>query len=243
MPTPQLAPEQQSAKDRAEIAAAEEDNNIRTSGKQSAVEPAPAGAVGGNAPAGKSVQDILKTVPTAPSTQQDIDQILGPYVKQLMNLGPEYGAEMQYLQPYLPSEYSPSTAPTYTGPGAATVNADQNALTTAEEGVNKAVTSQAPPGFGGIANEMQQYEQSLPYQQAIQSGLGYQKYLETYQGLPTDQTNWPTSIQQAYGAISGTDPSGIQNPIIANKDQAAIASNNQNNSVTNPISQPTPVSG
>jgi hypothetical protein len=166
---------------------------------------------------------LIATAPQQPSTQQDINAILGPYINQMMQLGPEYQQEMEYLKPYLSPEYTGAPTSTYTGPDANLVNQDQAALGKSEAALGQAVENQPPPQFGKVANEMQQYEQSIPYQEALQAGLGYQKYLETYGGLGANTSAWPAPVQQAYQAIGGgasASSSGL--PTVG---QAAAANN------------------
>ncbi len=178
-------------------------------------------------------QGILQ--PPPPTLQTDINELLAPYMKELANLGPEYGAEMQYLAPYLGPEYSGAQQVIAQQEGGGVGYGGKPAVQSPDEGslanlsINAtgeqlagAVENQPTPGFGAASGELKGYEQSLPYQQAIAAGLGYQKYLQTYGGLAPSTANWPESIQKAYGAIGGTNTNtGLQTPQQAAKDQAA----------------------
>jgi hypothetical protein len=182
-------------------------------------------------------QELINTVPQAPSTQQDINQILGPYIQQLMQLGPEYQQEMEYLKPYLSPEYNGSQGQpaTYTGPGADVVNKDQAALGQSEQALGSSIENQPAPGFGNVASQMQQYANSIPYEQALQAGLGYQKYLETYGGLGANTSAWPQQLQEAYKAI-GSGSGGTSGLPGITKASAGQNANNLLNTATNAAS-------
>lgn len=166
---------------------------------------------------------LLGTAQQAPTIQQEIDQFLAPYMNQLMNLGPEYGAEMEFLKPYLqPDSSALGPALSYTGPGADVVNKTTEAFKGAEEATAKAYENMGTPGFGQAAQLAKSYENTLPYQQPIAAQLGYGKYLETYGGLAPNTIGVPQDIQNLYKAIGGSSstPSGLPPP-----GQAAAAGN------------------
>ena len=162
-----------------------------------------------------------------PGVQQDINTVLEPYINELMNLGPEYQEEMNYLAPYL----------TGTGAGApetfqglenqsksqesSTGNTAVNAADT-EQG--EAIANQQAPGFGQEAQAAQEYEQTVPYSQLLQTVLGAGKNEILYGTTPNisniSTKGWPESLQNAYQfltqAATGTNAStGLQSPTAA----------------------------
>lgn len=154
--------------------------------------------------------DLAKTVPKVPTVQEDINQILSPYLKQMFSLGPEYGAEMAYLKPYLAgTNTSGIGAPsTYTGPDAGLINSNSAALSKAEATAGTALQNPPSPGFGKAANDAQSFVHSLDYQQPLTAALNYQKYLQTYGGLKPNTQTWSPEAQSAYQAILGTGGTG-----------------------------------
>ena len=160
---------------------------------------------------------------TPPSTQGDINAILEPYIKEMMNLGPEYQSEMEYLKPYLMG----------TGAGApetfqqleAGSKADESptgskAVNAADQALGTAIEGQQPPGFGNLATAGEQYENTLPYSDILQTVLGAGKNEILYGTVPnTSNINtkgWPSSVQGAYDFLAqnvGVSPiSGLTNP-------------------------------
>lgn len=167
---------------------------------------------------------------TAPTLQGDINSVLQPYINEMMQLGPEYAAEMEYLKPYLVGNESTNTPPpeAYTGPGASQVIADQNALAGAESAVGNTLESQAPPGFGNVAQAGKEYESTILPQQPEQAALAYQKYLQTYGGLQPQTAGWSQQAQEAYKAILGSGASGSGLPSPADSTAASQAANTIN---------------
>lgn len=163
-----------------------------------------------------------------PTEQQGIDKILQPYVNQLMQLGPEYQKEMDYLAPYLTGSVTDnqlSPAPTYTGPDANAVNAGQSSLSQADNALGEAVLAEPKPGFGSLAPAAKEYESTLEPSAGIQSALAYQKYLETYGGLQQPSADWTQEQKDAYAAIIGStggSTSGL--PSITDETAASTAS-------------------
>lgn len=172
---------------------------------------------------------------TPPSTQGDINTILQPYINEMMQLGPEYQKEMDFLKPYLEG----------TGAGAPETFAQLQAGSVADESptgskmVNEAdatagtaIENQPKPGFGNLAQAAKQYEGTVPYSDILQTVLGAGKN-EILYGTTPNTTNiktggWPEILQQAYGFLTqnatGTNPkTGLQNPATA----AATANQNQ----------------
>lgn len=153
----------------------------------------------------QGAEKLAGTVPQTPSISQDIDHLLSKYMNELTNLGPEYGQEMEFLKPYLNpgdetlgqviSQSKANASPA----GDTTVNAADAKLAQAADNLSL-------PGFGALAAANKSYENVLPYQDAMQAALGYQKYLETYGGQQVNTSAWPQSIQDAYQAITNTAP-------------------------------------
>lgn len=177
------------------------------------------------APVSKAQQNALgqKGNVEYPSTQQDINSILEPYVKELQNLGPEYQKEMDYLAPYI-SGTTPTglaSAPAYNGPDAAVVNQKQDDLMSAEHTTAEGILNQPKPGFGGLAKAAGQYEQTILPSSGIQSALAYQKYLETYGGMQAPTADWSTQQKDAYEAILGNTASASSSGLPSVADEAA----------------------
>lgn len=201
------------------------DNAISVPGSQ-----ASANVLGGAQ--GKSGTTAVKY----PSENQDISSILEPYINQLMDLGPEYQKEMNYLAPYLSGQVTDSQlspAPTYSGPDAATVNAGQASLSQADNALGTAVEDQKAPGLGQEATAAKQYESTIEPSAGIQSGLAYQKYLETYGGMQAPTTDWTQEQKDAYAAIVGNTATTGGLPSIADES----ASNNANTTANDIQSQ------
>ena len=206
-PSAQLGPasiqylkEQQAKKDAAQKAATEAAD--KQGQKDLAGKPGLYGA--GGLPAQEA---LMKTVPTVTTPEQDIEQYLKPYMDQLTDLGPEYQKEMDFLTPYMsPNQGSAglAAAPAYTGPDAAVVNKSQAALNTADQAVMDAYTKMPKPGFAIAAADASGYEQSILSQAPIQAALNYQRYLQTYGGMPASTTGWSPDIASAYSAILGS---------------------------------------
>jgi hypothetical protein len=186
-------------------------------------------------PSSQTTSDLLggaqgKSGTTAvkyPSEQTDINSILEPYVNQLMQLGPEYQKEMNYLAPYLSGQVTDNQlapAPAYTGPDASTVNEGQESLNQADNALGTAVEDQTAPGFGQETSAAKQYENTILPSAGIQSGLAYQKYLETYGGMQADESNWTQEQKDAYAAIVG-DTSSTGLPSVTDENAANNATN------------------
>jgi hypothetical protein len=142
--------------------------------------------------------------PKPPSIPKDITQYLAPYIKELTNLGPEYGAEMEYLKPYLMP-----TKETFAGlQSQAAADASptgSKSVAQAGEALGQAAQSMQPPGFGKAADMAKQYAQSVPYSDILSTLLNASKSeILGYQNVPNLQVltpavkTWPQSVQQAY---------------------------------------------
>lgn len=167
-----------------------------------------------------------------PTEGQDINSILEPYVNQLMQLGPEYQKEMNYLAPYLSGQVTDSQlapAPAYTGPDASAVNEGQESLNQADNALGTAIEGEPKPGFGNLATAAKQYESTIEPSAGIQSGLAYQKYLETYGGMQAPTADWTQQQKDAYAAIVGDTSSTNGLPSITDEAAASNATNTADN--------------
>lgn len=119
----------------------------------------------------QGVENLMpKMEATFPKPAVDINTILQPYIDELTRLGPEYGAEMAYLQPYLTG--TPTTFQGLQQQSAADQSpTGSKSLQTAEAGVATAMENQPKPGFGNLAQSAKQYEGTIPYSQVLQSVL------------------------------------------------------------------------
>jgi hypothetical protein len=192
----------------------------------------PGDANDASVPGSTTSENLLKgnSLPQYPSEQTDINSILEPYVNQLMQLGPEYQKEMNYLAPYLSGQVTDNQlapTPAYTGPDASTVNEGQSSLMQADNALGTAVEDQDAPGFGQETSAAKQYENTILPSAGIQSGLAYQKYLETYGGMQADQANWTQEQKDAYAAIVG-DTSSTGLPSVTDESAANNATNTAN---------------
>jgi hypothetical protein len=152
-----------------------------------------------------------------------------------MQLGPEYQKEMDYLAPYLSGSVTDNQlapVPQYSGPDASTVNAGQQSLTQADNALGSAVEDEKAPGFGQEATAAKQYEQTIEPSAGIQSGLAYQKYLETYGGMQAPTADWTQEQKDAYAAIVGNTSTQGGLPSIADEGAA-----NNANTTANDIQQ------
>lgn len=209
----------------------------------------PEGAAAQNAPAASNPNSVtaaklLSGTPVTqnrqPSENQDISSILEPYINEMMQLGPEYQSEMDYLKPYLlgTGAEAPETFKQLESSSAANASPTGNtAVNAADAAVGQEIEGQPAPGFGNVAKAGEEYAATLPYAQPLQAGLGYQKYLQTYGGLQPTTTGWSEQAQQAYAAAMGDQASGsgLQAPTVAagdataskNAQQVLSSSNNQ----------------
>ena len=166
---------------------------------------APAGTVTGGAYGtgfarkGGLADKLAPTFPHPPTAQQDINQILKPYMDELMNLGPEYGAEMAYLKPYLagtPTTFSDVVA----GSKADESPTGSKSMQAAEQAMSGAISAGPTPGFGNAAKAAQQFEGTIPYSALLQSVLEAGKnivlgYSSTPQLKNINTQEWPTQLQ------------------------------------------------
>lgn len=163
---------------------------------------------------------------TPSTTQSQINADLDPYVKEMMNLGPEYQQEMDFLKPYL--NQTGAEAPETQAQLSAGSVADESA--TGSKAVNEAdaeagsqLENQKAPGFGALAQAGKEYEGTLPYADILQTVLGAGKNEILYGSTPNlsavSTAGWPASVKAAYDAsISGTgvNPStGLVAPTVA----------------------------
>lgn len=169
---------------------------------------------------------VLK--PTAqPGAQQDVNTILEPYINELMNLGPEYQEEMNYLAPYLTGTGAgaPQTFQGIENQSKAQESPTGNtAVNAADQAAGESIANQKAPGFGEEATAAQQYEQTVPYSQLLQTVLGAGKNEILYGTTPNisniSTKGWPEQLQNAYQfltqAATGTNAgTGLQSPTAA----------------------------
>lgn len=166
--------------------------------------------------------DLAATVPTVPSTQTDINQLLAPYMKEMANLGTEYGAEMEYLKPYL--NYGDQT---FQGLQAAS-KADESptgskSLAAATNAAGQALENQQPPGFGDATQAAKDFEGTVPYSQILQDVLAAGKnQILGYSTVPNltniNASQWPDALKSVLPYLEqsiGYTASGVPNPTTA----------------------------
>jgi hypothetical protein len=126
-----------------------------------------------------------------PTEQQDVNAALAPDEASLDSLASEDVASTAALAPYVNS-------------GQNTGNA---ALNAADAAVAKETDSSSDPVLAALQQlpkDASEYAKSVPYQGIIQSLLGYNKYEQTYGGLPpTGQSSWSQSMDEIYSYLSG----------------------------------------
>lgn len=152
----------------------------------------PAGFGAGLVEHGGLADKLTQSIPKPATT---INSILEPYLKELMTLGPEYGAEMQYLSPYLSG--TPVTLK-----GLPAMSGDPT-LAAAEKNVASTIANQPTPGFGNLAKMAKQYEGTIPYSQILQSVLeagknqilGYSTVPNLTNLAATAKADWPAQMQ------------------------------------------------
>lgn len=196
------------------------------------------GTLGANAITGETVSPATGKLGVAdpgsfnavqPGTQADINEILSPYINELLNLGPEYGQEMEYLKPYLMGQGA-NAPQTFQGVVDASKAAESptgdTRLQEAEQQVGQAAANETMPGFGGMAEAAKEFEGTVPYAQLLQTLLGAGKNEILYGTTPNisnvNTSGWPATLQQAYSfltqAATGTNAqSGLQAPKVAAK--------------------------
>jgi hypothetical protein len=175
-----------------------------------------------------------------PSTSQDVTALLQPYLSTLSSLGPAYGAEMQYLAPYLqPSTAGPEAAMKMANavPGNAGAlsgmeaawakSPEEQSMTAAESALGNVVSSQTQPGFRDIAQGAQQFAGVTPYTDVLSAMLeGMKNYIVFGSVSPSlgniNVSNWPSNMQAAYNYLAqGLKPpttpgqQGLPNPKVA----------------------------
>ena len=199
-------------------------NQQQTAASQAA-EPVGAAKVGGS-----SSEKLLATAgKPAPTTQQDVNSYLDPYVKEMMNLGPEYQSEMDFLKPYLEGT-GPSAPETFkqlqAGSQADESPTGSKAVNAADQAAGTQVANEPAPGFGALAKAGKEYEGTLPYSDILQTVLGAGKNEILYGTTPNISSistkEWPEQLQQAYSyltqAATGTNAgTGLNNPTVAAK--------------------------
>lgn len=214
-----------------------------------AVQKAEKAAMKGTAATGQPYAEVfrklLATTPTAPTMQSDINQLLKPYVDELTNLGPEYATEMSYLAPYLSPEFNFSgvtaAANARAGGGVAAFNpatAGEPGLEAAEMALGQAA-QKSQPGFSRLDQPVLNYENSLRFQAPIEAALGFQKYLQTYQGYAPSTAGWPDALAKAMGSLGSgaqTNLPSITQSIAAAGGPASTTYNPQPTNPSNPAS-------
>lgn len=172
-----------------------------------------------------SVADPGITNAREPGAATDINDILQPYISELMNLGPEYGAEMEYLKPYIEGT-GPAAAQTFQGLESASKAQESPTGNTALQAAAQAqgtaeFNAMQDPGFGELAKAGQEFAGTVPYSQLLQTILGAGKNEILYGTTPNisnvNTSGWPGSLQNAYSfltqAATGTNAqSGLQSP-------------------------------
>jgi hypothetical protein len=162
---------------------------------------------GGNAP------------PPTTTFQGDINAYMKPYIDQLTNLGPEYGAELSYLQPYLTgnqgSALEQSVAKEYGGSGVQAPNPNTpqaQALQGASQAQANVLESQNKPGFANIANAAKAFESTVPYSDVLGAIEGAQKNELLYGSVPNfsavNTSAWGPSMQALYSYLQQTAGGG-----------------------------------
>lgn len=194
-------------------------------------------------------QQGIRQPTSQPGVQQDINEILQPYINELMNLGPEYGSEMEYLKPYLTQTGAgaPQTFDQVVNESKAQESPTGNtAVNEADESLGNTVANQQPPGFGELATAAKEYEGTVPYSQLLQTVLGAGKNEILYGTVPNISNiqtgGWPESLQHAYQfltqAATGTNAnSGLQSPTAAAKAAASQTAPNPNDPTAGPNAQ------
>jgi len=143
------------------------------------------------------------------TTQQDINSILTPYVNEMMQLGPEYSEEMEFLKPYLEGTGSeaPETFQQVEQNSAAQESPTGNtAVNEADQSAGSALENEPAPGFGALGKAGQEYESTLPYSDILQTVLGAGKNEILYGTTPNvsaiSTEGWPSSLQSAYSYLT-----------------------------------------
>jgi hypothetical protein len=195
---------------------------------------------GGNAP------------PPTTAFQGDINAYMKPYIDQLTNLGPEYGAELSYLQPYLTgnqgSALEQSVAKEYGGSGVQAPNPNTpqaQALQGASQAQANVLESQNKPGFANIANAAKAFESTVPYSDVLGAIEGAQKNELLYGSVPNfsavNTSAWGPSMQALYSYLQKTAGGGSSigvNPATASNQ----LTQQQNQTTYNPGTQSGPTS-
>jgi hypothetical protein len=152
------------------------------------------------APGSSGQEALIKTLPEAPSLTTDIDHVMASYYNELTRLGPEYGAEMAYLAPYL----APSTGQSFSGVVGQSVAQGSpqgnTGVLAADTALAAALTGQKAPGFGGMATAAKEFTHTLPYSATLQAVLEAGKnQVLGYSTIPNisniNTTNWPSNVQ------------------------------------------------
>ena len=157
----------------------------------------------------------------------DIEQALQPYVDQLTNLGPEYAAEMKYLEPYLAPNQSLATEQAVAksfSPDVATQtpNALNTALTGAEETTQAATEAEQPAlekAFADAGAGAKEYAKTVPSTSILDAILQAGRNEILYGSVPNltniDTTNWEPSLKAVYSYLTqsaGVTPGGLPTP-------------------------------
>lgn len=192
------------------------------------------GTLGASAETGQKVDPFTARLQEAdpgitnarePGAATDINDILQPYINELMNLGPEYGAEMEYLKPYVTGQ-GPTAPQTFQGIEAASQAQESP---TGNTSLQQAIQAQGQaeekslqdPGFGELATAGEEFANTVPYSQLLQTLLGAGKNEILYGTTPNisnvNTQGWPSSLQNAYSfltqAATGTNAqTGLQSP-------------------------------
>lgn len=168
-------------------------------------------------------QTLLGTAQQPQSLSSGIDQLMGQYVNEMSQLGPEYSKELEYLAPYLTGSNNQSFQDILNTSKENESPTGDKAVAAADTAAGNATLGENAPGFGNLAGATKQYEGQLTSGGPIQASLAYQKYLQTYGGLPS--TSIPSSISQYITGTTGTAQggSGLPSPAAAGAQATATA--------------------
>ena len=152
--------------------------------------------------------------PKPSALQTDINASLQTYVNELTNLGPEYGAELKYLAPYMSGSdptglaQEQAVAKEWGGSGVQALKptAAAEELGASSANVAKTLESQTKPGFGGIASAAKKFEETIPYSDILNTVLTAPKNEILYGSTPNfsvvNTSSWGPSMQALYGYLS-----------------------------------------
>jgi hypothetical protein len=141
-------------------------------------------------------------------------------MNELLNIGPEYGAEMQYLAPYLSPEHQTFSGLTAQSQANESPSGDKG-LAASEQGLATAIKNEPSPGFGQAATAAQQFEQQIPYGQVLQDVLAAGKNeILGYSTVPNlsnlNTTGWPSALKSVVPYLEksiGYTSAGLPNTV------------------------------